>query len=116
AAFAARGLSRGDALRLIELSVELAQEARQGFWDGAGPADGSRAWPQVAGSVGPYGAALADGSEYRGSYGVTRQALMDFHGPRLEALAAAGPDLLAIETIPSPDEALLVLELLQGWP
>jgi homocysteine S-methyltransferase len=116
AGFAARGLSRGDALRLIGRSVELAQEARQRLWDVAGPAARLRAWPLVAGSVGPYGAARADGSEYVGSYGVTRQELMDFHGPRLEALVAAGPDLLAIETIPSPDEALLVLELLRAWP
>jgi len=116
AGFAARGLSRGDALRLIELSVELAQEARQRFWDGVGPTVESRVWPLVAGSVGPFGAARADGSEYRGSYGVTRQELMDFHGPRLEALARAGPDLLAVETFPSPDEAVVVLELLQAWP
>ena len=116
AGFAARGLIRGEALRLIALSVELAQQARQRFWDGAGRAVDSRVWPLVAGSVGPYGAALADGSEYRGSYGVTRQELIEFHGPRLEALVGAGPDLLAIETIPSPDEAVVVLDLLQAWP
>jgi homocysteine S-methyltransferase len=116
AGFAARGLTRDAALRFIVRSVEIAQEARQRFWDVAGAAAKTRVWPLVAGSVGPYGAARADGSEYRGSYGVTRQELMDFHGPRLEALVAAGPDLLAIETIPSPDEALLVLELLQAWP
>jgi homocysteine S-methyltransferase len=116
AGFAARGLTRGEALRLIALSVELAQEARQRFWTGAGPAVEPRVWPLVAGSVGPYGAARSDGSEYRGSYGVTRQELVDFHGPRLEALVAAGPDLFAIETIPSPDEAVVVLELLQAWP
>jgi homocysteine S-methyltransferase len=116
AGFAARGLSRGDALRLIARSVEIAQEARERFWAVAGAAAQGRVWPVVAGSVGPYGAALADGSEYRGSYGVTRQELLDFHGPRLEALVAAGPDLLAIETIPSPDEAGVVLDLLQAWP
>jgi len=66
--------------------------------------------------VGPYGAALADGSEYRGGYKVSRQFLADFHGPRLEALIGAGPDLLAIETIPSLEEAVLVLELAREWP
>jgi len=114
--FASRGVKPEEARRLIALSVELAQEARQRFWDNAGRSAPQRLWPLVAGSVGPYGAALADGSEYRGNYGVSRQALADFHGPRLEALVAAGPDLLAIETMPSPEEAVLVLELLEAWP
>jgi homocysteine S-methyltransferase len=114
--FASRRVKPEEARRLIALSVELAQEARQRFWDNAGRSAPQRIWPLVAGSVGPYGAWLADGSEYRGNYGVSRQALADFHGPRLEALVAAGPDLLAIETIPSPEEAVLVLELLEAWP
>ena len=66
----------------------------------------------MAASVGPYGAALADGSEYRGRYGVTAADLRDFHRPRLEVLAAAGPDLLAVETIPDLDEAVVLVELL----
>ncbi|MGH7562655.1 MAG: homocysteine S-methyltransferase [Gemmatimonadales bacterium] len=114
--FAARGVGPAEARRLIARSVELAQEARERFRKRTDHAAGRRSAPLVAGSVGPYGAALADGSEYRGSYGVSRQALADFHGPRLEALVAAGPDLLAIETIPSPDEAVVVLELLREWP
>jgi homocysteine S-methyltransferase len=114
--FAARGAPAGEARRLIALSVELAQEARRRFWDAAGGAASRRIRPLVAGSIGPYGAALADGSEYRGNYAVSRQALADFHGPRLEALVGAAPDLLAIETIPSTDEALLLLELLTAWP
>ena len=116
AGFAAGGVMPGEARRLIALSVELAQQARQRFWDNAGRFAKQRVRPLVAGSVGPYGAALADGSEYRGNYGISRQALADFHGPRLEALVAAGPDVLAIETIPSPEEAVLVLELLEAWP
>ncbi len=114
--FTARGTTPGEARRLIALSVDLAQEARQRFWDAGGRDASQRVWPLVAGSIGPYGAALADGSEYRGNYAVSRQALADFHGPRLEALIEAAPDLLAIETIPSPDEALLLLELLKLWP
>jgi homocysteine S-methyltransferase len=73
-------------------------------------------WPLVAGSIGPYGAARADGSEYRGNYGVGREALRQFHRPRLEALVEASPDLLAVETCPSPVEAEVVLELLARWP
>src|ERR1043165_7080023 len=114
AGFAARGMTASQGRRLIALSVELAREARQRFWESGGRA--ARHWPLVAGSVGPYGAARADGSEYRGDYGVSRQELADFHGPRLEALVAAGPDLLAVETIPSLDEAVLVLDLLRAWP
>ncbi|GAA4691955.1 hypothetical protein GCM10023215_31200 [Pseudonocardia yuanmonensis] len=58
----------------------------------------------VAASVGPYGAALADGSEYRGRYGLSVPALRDWHRPRLEVLADACPDLLALETVPDADE------------
>jgi homocysteine S-methyltransferase len=66
----------------------------------------------VAASVGPYGAYLADGSEYTGRYGATASRLRDFHGPRLELLAGAGPDLFAVETIPDADEAEVLVDLL----
>ena len=66
----------------------------------------------MAASVGPYGAFLADGSEYTGRYGVSSARLRDFHAPRLELLAAAGPDLLAVETIPDIDEAEVLVSLL----
>ena len=72
--------------------------------------DGRQRW--VAASVGPYGAFLADGSEYRGRYGVSASALRDFHLPRLELLASAEPDLLAVETIPDVDEAEVLVDLL----
>jgi homocysteine S-methyltransferase len=115
AGFAARGIGFQDAVRLMALSVELAKEARERFW--SDPCRGSgRAWPLVAASIGPYGASLADGSEYRGNYTIPGQELADFHGPRLAAVMTAGPDLLAIETIPSAEEAALVLELLAAWP
>jgi homocysteine S-methyltransferase len=68
----------------------------------------------VAASVGPYGAVLADGSEYRGRYGLSTARLRDFHLPRLELLAAAGPDLLAVETIPDADEAAVLVAALDG--
>jgi homocysteine S-methyltransferase len=116
AGFASRGLGPAEARRLMALSVELALEARQSFWEVAGRQEGGRPWPLVAGSVGPFGAARADGSEYTGGYGVSRQELADFHGPRLEALIGAGADLLAVETCPSPTEAEVVLELLASWP
>jgi homocysteine S-methyltransferase len=103
--FQRHGLSRDAALALIRRSVVLAREAAA-----------ARAGTQVAGSIGPYGAALADGSEYRGHYGVTPHRLADFHRLRLEALVEAEPDLLAVETCPSPAEAALVLRLLEDLP
>ena len=66
----------------------------------------------MAGSVGPYGAALADGSEYRGDYGLSVTQLRAWHRPRIAALVEAGADVLACETIPCLAEAeALLLEL-----
>ncbi|GAA1693258.1 homocysteine S-methyltransferase [Kribbella yunnanensis] len=101
--FAQAGVPVAEAERLIASSVRIAQEVRDEF-------GGERL---VAASVGPYGAFLADGSEYRGRYGVSASALRDFHGPRLELLIGAGPDLLAVETIPDVDEAEVLVQLLQ---
>lgn len=72
--------------------------------------------PVVAGSVGPYGAYLADGSEYVGHYGVSDETLAAFHRPRMAALIEAGADILAFETIPSLQEAQVLVELLKEFP
>jgi homocysteine S-methyltransferase len=108
--FVARGVPEDEASALIASSVTLAREAALL----AEEADGVRR--QVAASVGPYGAVLADGSEYTGDYGRTDRELRDFHGPRLELLAGAGADLLAVETVPSEQEATVLLELLSELP
>ena len=71
---------------------------------------------KVASSIGPYGAALADGSEYKGNYGVSKSALKDFHARRLEVLISTSPDLLALETMPDTFEVELLLELLSDCP
>jgi len=76
--------------------------------------DGRVRW--VAASVGPYGAALADGSEYRGRYGRSVRELAAWHRPRLEVLAEAGPDLLALETVPDIDEAEALMAAVAGLP
>lgn len=111
---ARRGLSPEECEEVLLRSVALAEEARRRFWEGARPV--GRLRPLVAASIGPYGAYLADGSEYRGDYGVGRDALVDFHGRRLGVLAASGSDLLAIETIPSSIEALALVEILERTP
>lgn len=110
-----RGLNEEEALALIRKSVELAIEARDEFWAEATNRTG-RAKPFIAASVGPYGAYLADGSEYRGDYGLSRDELKDFHRPRMKALLEAGADILACETIPSLVEAQALAELLEEFP
>ncbi len=110
-----RGLSRDEALETMQRSVFLAVEARDAFWADRRNRAG-RPRPLVAASVGPYGAALADGSEYRGDYGIDEAALIDFHRPRMAALVAAGADLLACETIPCLAEARALARLLTEFP
>ncbi|WP_340014543.1 homocysteine S-methyltransferase [Paenibacillus sp. FSL K6-1318] len=78
--------------------------------------DGLRPRPIIAGSVGPYGAYLADGSEYIGHYGVSDETLAAFHRPRIAALLEAGADILAFETIPSLQEAQVLVDVLKEFP
>ncbi len=105
--FARRGLGSEESLELVALSVRLADEARR-----EALADGSASGTLlVAGSVGPYGAYLADGSEYRGDYTLSAAEFQDFHRPRIAALVDAGADFLACETLPSYAEAEALLAL-----
>ncbi|MDX2931259.1 homocysteine S-methyltransferase [Streptomyces ipomoeae] len=107
--FAKRGIEREKAAELLALSVELALDATEQAWT-----KGVTRPLYVAASVGPYGAMLADGSEYRGRYGLSVAELEAFHRPRLEVLAAVGPDALALETIPDTDEAEALLRAVRG--
>jgi homocysteine S-methyltransferase len=113
--FANRGIDTIAAAALMRAAVDLARSARDEFW--ADPANRrGRLRPLVAASIGPYGAALADGSEYRGNYTQSDAELRAFHLPRLQVLAASGADLLAIETLPCEREALVLAQLLQEFP
>ena len=105
----ARGYSLGEAEKLIAMSVRLFLEAREEWMEGS--KDPGRATPLCLGSVGPYGAYLADGSEYRGNYGISRKALKDFHQRRAEILWEEGSDLLLFETQPSLEEAAVGAEI-----
>ena len=107
AGFARRGYD--DPAALLGSSVNLARQAVDRARD-----EGMDRPLWIAASVGPYGAVLADGSEYRGDYGLTEAELRRFHGPRLRVLADAGPDVLAVETIPDAREASAVLAELDG--
>jgi homocysteine S-methyltransferase len=110
--FARRGIDREAAAGLMQASVALATEARAAA-DAEDAAAGRPAVRRfVAASVGPYGAMLADGSEYRGRYGLSTGALRDFHRDRLALLASTPADVLAVETIPEVEEAAAVASLL----
>lgn len=110
--FAARGLDEAQSLALIRQSVALAQRARADYLAQQGNAQPLL----VAGSVGPYGAYLADGSEYRGDYMLPQKEMQAFHRPRVAALVASGVDLLACETLPSFAEARALVALLAEFP
>jgi homocysteine S-methyltransferase len=98
--FAQRGISAEKADELMRLSVELAVKAR-------GDSEAL-----VAASIGPYCAVLHDGSEYRGDYGISAEALHEFHADRLRLFDESEADVLACETIPSILEAEVLAELL----
>ncbi len=114
---ARRGLSRAESAALLQSSVRIAQQARDCFWEELHDTveDPSRKRPLVAASVGSYGAYLADGSEYRGDFKIASHKLREWHRPRLEALLAAEPDLLACETIPCIQEGEVLVELLDEY-
>ena len=112
--FSMRGIQEKEALELIKKTVLLARRARDDFWKEE--MQTIRPKPLVAASIGPYGAYLADGSEYVGNYGVTDETLAEFHRSRMSALIDAGADLLAFETIPSLQEAKVLDSLLKEFP
>ncbi len=105
----AAGRDAGFADALLERSVEIAAGVRDDWLDDHPDARP----PLVAASVGPYGASLADGSEYRGDYRVRARRLIAFHEDRLQRLDASAADVLACETIPSYLEAQVLGELLE---
>jgi len=110
--FERAGLHTAEAEALLASAVEIARTARDAFW--AAPENRrGRLRPLVVASVGPHGAALADGSEYTGEYDLDDAGLVHFHRRRLEILAGAGADLLAFETVPSAPEARVLARLLE---
>jgi len=102
--FVALGYDELQAAKFILKSVELAERAKNAF---EGPT------PYIAASVGPYGAFLADGSEFRGNYDVDDTVLERFHRDRIELLDQSNADFLAFETIPSFQEAKVISKLLE---
>lgn len=120
--FVAKGFDEKEAKELIKSSVLIAKEARDEFWEAetksaakreVNSLGAQRSKPLVAASIGPYGAFLADGSEYRGNYGVSVDFLKEFHKERIMLLLENGVDLLACETLPCLDEAKAIMEILK---
>lgn len=109
AGFADAEINETEAARLIRLSVTLAREARDAY-----ERNHSNRPLLVAGAVGPYGAYLADGSEYTGRYHLTDDAYREFHRVRLDALKEAGADLIAVETQPKLEEVVVLLQMLEA--
>lgn len=113
--FRRRGLDERQAADCLRLAVQLALDARKAFREEhVDRAD--RVKPLVAAGIGPYGAYLADGSEYTGAYDVGDEALRAFHVERWHLLAGTGADLLAVETVPSGREVDVLLRLLEETP
>ena len=99
------GYSQSQAEQIIRKTVELAEAAIK---------RSKRSEKiYIAASIGPYGAYLADGSEYRGDYGISDQNLKSFHKGRIELLDQTNADFFAFETIPSLQETRVLTELLQ---
>lgn len=103
--FLKAGYSQQQAQHFIAQAVQTAKQARSDYEKKTGRHN------FVAGTIGSYGAYLADGSEYRGDYHLTTQELLDFHLPRLQVILQQEPDCLAIETQPQ----LLETQTLLNW-
>jgi homocysteine S-methyltransferase len=112
----AEGLTLEEAGDAIDRAVKLACSARDDFVGTSRFRNSGRLAPLVAASLGPYGAYLADGSEYDGNYGLSVEDLHEFHLPRWEILNGSEADLVACETIPSFVEAQALKELIEGDP
>lgn len=110
----AAGLDFEQAADIIRLTVQLANQARDNYWQRlSSEAQQQSVYPLISGDVGPYAAYLADGSEYTGQYGdATLQELKDFHRPRIQLFLEQGVDMLALETIPNALEVQALTELL----
>lgn len=110
------GFSESESEALILKSVELANIALKRFLKENNPLEK----PLIAGSIGPYGAYLADGSEYCGGYTISDKELKVFHEQRIRLLDHSNCDILALETIPSFQELKVISEILkttnkQAW-
>jgi homocysteine S-methyltransferase len=112
--FVSAGVDVREAAALIARAARIAVRTRDEVWAALDDAErGRRVRPIVAGGLGPYGAFLADGSEFRGDYPLDTRRIADFHRPRIEALLEGGAQMLAFETVPSRGEAEILLDVME---
>ena len=110
--FAPKGIELEESIKLIKTSVKLAQQAKMQYLNDIKQDKALL----IAGSVGPYGAYLANGSEYTGDYQLSESEFIAFHKDRVTALIDAGVDILACETMPSFLEIKALVKLIQQFP
>ena len=96
-----------EAERALRRAVELAEEARAEY----ARESGRRVW--IAASLGPWGAALHNGAEYHGRYAIGVEELTAFHAERLAVVGKTRAELIALETIPSREEAEALVRALE---
>lgn len=96
------GYSEDQAIALIKKAVELADRGRN---ESTNP---NPKW--LLGGVGPYGAFLANGSEYTGDYSLTDEEYIAFHEGRIKSMIEAGIDVLILETFPNINELKAITE------
>ncbi|MCI2056449.1 MAG: homocysteine S-methyltransferase [Oscillibacter sp.] len=106
------GYTKSEAESLIARSMTLLLAARDEWWANEGR-DSGRPHPLAAAAIGPYGAFLANGSEYTGDYTCTEEEYRAFHLPRLQILKDAGTEIFAVETLPRLDEAIACANMLE---
>jgi homocysteine S-methyltransferase len=107
--YAELGRPAADAAKALRESVTIAEAAREKY---RGESDRP---VLIAASLGPYGAALHNGAEFHGSYGIGFEELVAFHAQRLVVLAETAADLIALETVPSLEEARAIAAALAGF-
>ena len=110
--FAQKGIELEESIKLIKTSVKLAQQAKMQYLNDIKQDKALL----IAGSVGPYGAYLANGSEYTGDYQLSESEFIAFHKDRVAALIDVGVDILACETMPSFLEIKALAKLIQQFP
>ena len=110
--FAPKGIELEESIKLIKTSVKLAQQAKMQYLNDIKQDKALL----IAGSVGPYGAYLANGSEYTGDYQLSESEFIAFHKDRVAALIDVGVDILACETMPSFLEIKALAKLIQQFP
>lgn len=112
------GVTEEQGYGLIRLAVDLAKCARDKHIEECLEKGVHHRPILIAGSVGPYGAYLHDGSEYTGTYAdkTAEDTMREWHKPRIDTLVSSGVDLLALETIPCQKEALVLVDMLKQYP